>query len=72
MSLRRCRLVPKQLSTGDRTILGKISKRGNRRNPVREPDAKHCCWRRRRRAVDGLTGRDRGDGKYFLDAVQLV
>jgi transposase len=23
-------LVPKQLSTGDRTILGKISKRGNR------------------------------------------
>jgi transposase len=23
-------LVPKQISTGDRTILGKISKRGNR------------------------------------------
>jgi len=23
-------LVPKQMSTGDRTILGKISKRGNR------------------------------------------
>ena len=30
-------LVPKQTSTGDRTILGKISKRGNRysRRPVR-------------------------------------
>jgi transposase len=26
----RLRLVPKQISTGDRTILGKISKRGNR------------------------------------------
>jgi transposase len=23
-------LVPKQISTGDRTILGKVSKRGNR------------------------------------------
>jgi transposase len=27
-------LVPKQISTGDRTILGKISKRGNRYLPV--------------------------------------
>jgi transposase len=26
----RLGLVPKQISTGDRTILGKISKRGNR------------------------------------------
>jgi len=27
-------LVPKQISTGDRTILGKISKRGNKYLPA--------------------------------------
>jgi transposase len=30
-------LVPKQMSTGDRTILGKISKRGNRYCPTSAP-----------------------------------
>ena len=42
------------------------------RNVLYDSDAQHRNWRCRRRAVDGLTGRDRGDGKYFLDAVQLV
>jgi transposase IS116/IS110/IS902 family protein len=30
-------LVPKQISTGDRTILGKISRRGNRHVVVQPP-----------------------------------
>ena len=38
-------LVPKQISTGDRTILGSISKRGNRylRRPICASSLGHAC-----------------------------
>jgi len=37
-------LVPKQISTGDRTILGKISRRGNRYLRVLFVQAAWLCW----------------------------
>ena len=37
-------LVPKQISTGDRTILGKISRRGNRYLRVLFVQAARLCW----------------------------
>jgi transposase len=37
-------LVPKQLSTGDRTILGKISRRGNRYLRALFVQAAWSCW----------------------------
>jgi transposase len=52
-------LVPKQISTGDRTILGKIPKRGNKylrtlfvtpRQPSITCGRHRCCWRRVQRS----------------------
>ena len=47
-------LIPKQASTGDRTILGKISKRGNKYVRTLFVQAAHVLERRPRTARQGL------------------
>ena len=55
----RLGLVPKQISTGDRTILGKISKRGNRYLRVLFAQAAWVVLVKRRR-VGNATGSNLG------------
>ena len=66
-------LVPKQISTGDRTILGKISKRGNRYLRVLFVQAawvvliKPQSWERH-----GLKSLDRGRQRRGCTAMSLL
>src|SRR5262249_7664424 len=53
-------LVPKQLSTGDRTILGSISKRGNRYLRSLFVQAAWSCWSRSGQSIGTDTGSSRG------------
>src|SRR5262245_1127105 len=63
-------LVPKQISTGDRTILGSISKRGNRylRAPCssRRPGS---CWSRSGQSIGRATGSSRGSKQRRNDCI---
>ena len=53
-------LVPKQISTGDRTILGSISKRGNRYLRACSSRRPGSCWSRSGRSIGSATGSSPG------------
>jgi transposase len=53
-------LVPKQISTGDRTILGSISRRGNRYLRSLFVQLPGSCWSRSGRSVGTAMGSSRG------------
>jgi len=57
--------VPKQISTGDRTILGSISKRGNRYLRVRPGS----CWSSSGQGSGTATGSGRGSRRRRSDCI---
>jgi transposase len=62
-------LVPKQISTGDRTILGSISKRGNRYLRALSSRRPGSCWSRSGQSIGSAMGSSRGSKRRRSDCI---